>query len=58
MSVFGHSSNNAACKGLFGMLKRERKSHRRYRIQDETGADLLDGIERLHNPRVQHGVAG
>jgi len=57
MSAVGHCGDNAACEGFFGMLKRERTSHRRYRTRDEARADIFDYIERFHNPRMRRRVA-
>jgi len=57
MSAVGHCGDNAACEGFFGMLKRERVHHRRYRTRDEARADLFDYIERFHNPRMRRRVA-
>ena len=48
--------DNAACEGFFGLLKRERVHHRRYRTRDEARADLLDYLERFHNPRMRRRV--
>ncbi|WP_152638780.1 IS3 family transposase [Marinobacter santoriniensis] len=57
MSAVGHCGDNAACEGFFGMLKRERIHHRRYRTQNEARADVFDYIERFHNPRMRRRVA-
>jgi len=57
MSAVGHCGDNAACEGFFGLLKRERVNHRRYRTRDEARADLFDYIERFHNPRMRRRVA-
>jgi len=57
MSAVGHCGDNAACEGFFGMLKRERVHHRRYRTQDEARADLFEYIELFHNPRMRRRVA-
>ncbi|PAU81126.1 IS3 family transposase [Halovibrio salipaludis] len=57
MSAVGHCGDNAACEGFFGMLKRERIHHRRYRTQNEARADIFDYIERFHNPRMRRRVA-
>ena len=57
MSAVGHCADNAACEGLFGMLKRERVNHRSYRTRDEARADLFDYLERFHNPRMRRRVA-
>lgn len=57
MSAVGHCGDNAACEGFFGILKRERVHHRRYRTLDEARADIFDYIERFHNPRMRRRVA-
>jgi putative transposase len=57
MSAVGHCGDNAACEGFFGVLKRDRVSHRRYRTRDEARVDLFDYIERFHNPRMRRRVA-
>jgi len=57
MSAVGHCGDNAACEGFFGMLKRERVHHRRYRTREEARSDLFDYIERFHNPRMRRRVA-
>lgn len=57
MSAVGHCGDNAACEGFFGLLKRERVHHRRYRTRDEARADLFDYIERFHNPRMRRRLA-
>ena len=57
MSAVGHCGDNAACEGFFGMLKRERTNHRRYRTRDEVMADVFHYIERFHNPRMRRRVA-
>lgn len=57
MSAVGHCGDNAACEGFFGMLKRERTNHRRYRTRDEVRADVFHYIERFHNPRMRRRVA-
>lgn len=57
MSAVGHCGDNAACEGFFGMLKRERVHHRRYRTRDEARADLFDYIERFHNLRMRRRLA-
>lgn len=56
MSAVGHCADNAACEGFFGLLKRERVHHRRYRTRDEAQADLFDYMERFHNPRMRRRV--
>lgn len=57
MRAVGHCGDNAACEGFFGMLKRERVHHRRYRTQNEARADVFDYFERFHNPRMRRRVA-
>ena len=57
MSAVGHCADNAACEGFFGLLKRERTNHRRYRTRDEARADVFHYIERFHNPRMRRRVA-
>lgn len=57
MSAVGHCGDNAACEGFFGVLKRERVHHRRYRTRNEARADVFDYIERFHNPRMRRRVA-
>jgi len=57
MSVVGHCGDNAACKGFFGVLKRERIHHRRYRTLNKARADVFDYVKRLHNPRMRCRVA-
>lgn len=34
MSAADHCGDNAACEGLFGLLKRERVAHQSYRTRD------------------------
>lgn len=57
MSAVGHCGDNAACEGFFGVMKRERVHHRKYRTRDEARADLFDYIERFHNPRMRRRLA-
>lgn len=57
MSAVGHCGDNAACEGFFGMLKRERVNHQRYRTRDIARADLFNYIERFHNPRMRRRIA-
>jgi putative transposase len=57
MSAVGHCGDNAACEGFFGVLKRERIHHRRYRTLNEARADVFDYVERFHNPRMRRRVA-
>ncbi len=56
MGAVGHCADNAACEGFFGILKRERVNHRRYRTRDEARADRFDYLERFHNPRMRRSV--
>ena len=53
----GHCVDNVACEGFFGMLKRERVNHRRYRTLDIAKAEIFNYIERFHNPRMRRRVA-
>ena len=57
MSAVGHCGDNAACEGFFGMLKRERIHHMKYRTLNDARADVFDYIERFHNPRMRRRVA-
>ncbi|EAQ95913.1 Transposase [Congregibacter litoralis KT71] len=57
MSAVGHCGDNAACEGFFGLLKRERTHHTKYRTLDIAKADIFDYIERFHNPRMRRRVA-
>ena len=57
MSRVGHCGDNAACEGFFGLLKRERTHHQKYRTRAEIRADVFNYIERFHNPRMQRRVA-
>lgn len=57
MGAVGHCGDNAACEGFFGVLKRERTQHRRYRTLNEARADVFDYIERFHNPRMRRRIA-
>ncbi len=41
MSAVGHCADNAACEGFFGMLKRERVNHRKYRTRGLALVHLL-----------------
>ena len=53
MSDVGHCADNAAAKGFFGKLKRERIHRRRYRTLAVARADVFDYTERFHNPLIQ-----
>jgi len=53
MSDVGHCGDNAAAKGFFGKLKRERVHRRRYLTLAEARSDVFDYIERLQNPIIQ-----
>ena len=57
MSAVGHCGDNAACEGFFGMLKRERVHRKKYRTMDIARADIINYIERFHNPRLRRRVA-
>ncbi len=57
MSAVGHCGDNAACEGFFGLLKRERIYRTSYPTLDAARADVLDYIERRHNPRMRRRVA-
>lgn len=57
MSAVGHCADNAACEGFFGVLKRDRLNHRRYRTRNEARSDAFDYIERFHNPRMRRRLA-
>ena len=57
MSRVGHCGDNAACEGIFGLLKRERTRHEKYRTRAEIRADVFNYIERFHNPRMKSRVA-
>ena len=56
MSAVGSCADNAAAKGCFGMLKRERVNRRCYRTHHEARADLFDYIERFYNPARRRRV--
>lgn len=47
----------AACKGFFGLLKRERVYRTKYTTLDVARADLFEHIERFHNPRMRRRTA-
>jgi len=51
MSAVGSCADNAAAESFFGRLKRERVNRRQYRTRAEARADIVDYIERWHNPR-------
>lgn len=53
MSAVGQCSDNAACEGFFGMLKRARANRTKDRSLDEAKADLFDYVERFLNPRMR-----
>lgn len=58
MSAAGYcSGDNAACKGFFGLFKRERVHGMTYPKLDDARADVFEYIERLHNPRRRRRVA-
>ena len=45
--------DNAACKGFFGLLKRERIYRTTYPTLDAARSDVFEYIERRHNPRMR-----
>lgn len=51
MSAVGSCADNAAAESFFGRLARERVNRRQYRTRTEARADIVDDIERWHNPR-------
>lgn len=51
MSAVGSCADNAATESFFGRLPRERVNRRQYRTKTEARADIVDYIERWHNPR-------
>ena len=51
MSAVGSCADHAAAESFFGVLKRERVNRRHYRTRVEARADIIDCIERYHNPR-------
>jgi putative transposase len=57
MSAASHCTNDVACEGFFGRLKRERVHHPNYCTRHEVRVDLFDCIERFHNPRMRRRVA-
>lgn len=57
MSAVGHCGDNAVYEGFFGMLKRERVHHCRYRTRNEARAGVFDYLERFHNSRMRRRVA-
>ena len=44
-------------RDFFGMLKRERANHGKYRTLDIAKADIFNYIERFHNPQMRRRVA-
>lgn len=57
MSAVCHRGDNAACEGFFGILKRERVHRMTYTTLDAARADVVEYIERFHNPRMRRRVA-
>lgn len=53
----GFSHDSRSVEGFFGLLKRERTRHRKYRTRAEVRVDVFSYIERFHNPRMQRRVA-
>ena len=57
MSAVGHSGDNVACEGFFGLLKRDRINHKRHPTRDTARADVFKYVEMFHNPRMRRRVA-
>lgn len=57
MSAVGSCADNAAAESFFGRLKRERVNRRQYQTRAEARADIVDYIERWHNPRQRRRLA-
>ncbi|KRG78969.1 transposase [Stenotrophomonas ginsengisoli] len=53
MSAVGHCGDNAACEGVFGLLKRERIYRTTYPTLDAARSDVFEYIARCHNPWVR-----
>jgi putative transposase len=53
MSTVGSCTDNAAAESFFGRLKLERGNRRQYLTRAEARADIVDYIERWHNPRLR-----
>ncbi len=51
MSAVGSCADNAAAESCFGVLKRDRVNRQHDRTRADVRADILDYIERCHNPR-------
>jgi putative transposase len=50
-------ADNAAAESFFGVLKREGVNRRQYRTRAKARVDILDYIEREHNPRQRRRLA-
>lgn len=57
MSAIVHFVDNAACAGYFGLVKCERLYFMKYQTHDAARADVIECIERLHNPRMRRRTA-
>ena len=55
MSEVGHGGDNTAAEGFFGMIKRE-ASTAQYSTLATARSDVIDYIERFHNPRMQRRI--
>ncbi len=55
-STVGHCSDNAACEGFLGLLKRERAYRMTYPTLDVARADVFEYIKRFHNSRMRRRV--
>ena len=51
MSAVGSCVGNAAAESFFGVLKRERVNRQHYQTRAAARADIIDYIQRCHNPR-------
>ena len=56
MSAVGSCADNAACEGIFGILKRERVYRRNYRTIAEARTNIFDYIERFYKPRKRSAM--
>ena len=53
MSAVGHCGDNAACEGVFGLLKRKRIYPATYPTLDAARFDLFEYIERRQKPGMR-----
>jgi putative transposase len=58
ISRSGNVWDNAAMESFFSSLKTERTVRKLYRTRDEARAEVLDYIERFHNPKRRHSTIG